>query len=106
MSNKKIQIIENLINQSIEINNAYIKKHTELKLVYKAYLKLVKYCNKDEIEININNILNQYNIINQQKLSCLISQQKDWMKELHQINGNIDKIIKNYKLSLNYKENF
>ena len=88
-------MIKDIIKQCIEINNAYIVKHNELTFVYNAYKKLVKKHKYDrkEMETQINILLKQYEYISRPKLLYMISQQKEWMKELSKINVNVDSII-------------
>ena len=90
--------IKNIIQKSIDINNAYIVKHNELLLIYNAYKKLLKKKNisKKEIEEKINIILKEYRTISQQQLLHMIAQQKDWMNEFNIIDHNVDLIIKKY----------
>lgn len=90
-----IKSLKEIIKQCIEINNAYIVKHNELTFVYKAYKKLVKKYkyDKKEMDIQINILLKQYESIGRPELLIMIDQQKEWMKELSQINMNVDNII-------------
>jgi hypothetical protein len=90
-----INSIKEMIKQCIEINNAYIIKHNELSFVYNAYKKLVKKYkfDKKEMDIQINMLLKKYESIGRPELLIMIKQQKDWMKELSQINLNVDNII-------------
>ena len=94
-SSVDIDMIKDIIKQCIEINNAYIVKHNELTFVYNAYKKLVKKHKYDrkEMETQINILLKQYEYISRPKLLYMISQQKEWMKELSKINVNVDSII-------------
>ena len=98
--NKQINYkdIKNIIQRSIDINNAYIVKHNELLLVYNAYKKLLKKKNvsKNEIEEKISIILKQYETLSQQQLLLMIAQQKDWMSEFYNINRDVDLIIETY----------
>ena len=94
-SSVDFNMIKDIIKQCIEINNAYIVKHNELTFVYNAYKKLVKKhkYDKKEMETQINILLKQYEYISRPKLLYMISQQKEWMKELSKINVNVNSII-------------
>ena len=93
--------LSDVINQCIVLNNEYVKKHDELKTVYNSYASLSKQTKDSDEELNyyLYRLLNETDkkLISKSKFNCLLNEQKDWMKEFHNINNELSKLYPNTK---------
>tara|TARA_Y100000385_G_C12488070_1_gene381873 strand:+ start:204 stop:491 length:288 start_codon:yes stop_codon:yes gene_type:complete len=91
---------DNVLQQCLNINNAYKIKHEELKEVFNAYkeLKINKNLSCSEIEIILQElaISMEKKIISKEKFNVMLDEQKQIMDEFNDINNEINKLYPDF----------
>lgn len=91
--------VKEILKQCIDINNAYKKKHEELKMVYKAYTELYPKTNSECLLLNIiktmHDITKLHNcnqeIFSKKEFYKMLKTQSKIMCEVKNINREINK---------------